>query len=1084
MANVLGLDIGANSIGWALLDESENAGAVMAMGTRVFPEGVAREKSGAEIPKNEQRRIARGIRRQIARRARRKRVLRAALVQAGLYPQHLDEQVTLGGLDPYILREKAVSERLTPHELGRVLIHLNQRRGFLSNRKSDRGKNAKESSETLQQISALAIAIGENTLGQHLAEIRSHNQHDRLRERRTAREMFVREFDRIWEFQTPFHSTLLTEELKYGATGKLDYPRKPKDLPHRKTNSLLQFVGLHGILFFQRAIYWPKSIVGICSLEKKEKRCEKADRRIQKLRLLQDVNNLRIQDARGKERKLLSGQRAALVEYLSINGELLFEDLKKPLKAVTKTTKKPTKITIEGLKHVLALEPGDLFNLERGKKPKLLGMITDVRLAHKNLFGAAWFERPEDEKNRIVRSIIDDEEHDLRHKALTSWGCDAALVEKLVKLDLGDGRAAFSLVAAEKLLPHLEKGLGLMGNDASDSALHAANYLRDDQKVINQRDNLPAPPDDIRNPLVMQALHEVRKLINAIIAEYGKPDAIHIELAREVQGGTNQRKEYTERIREREARRDVAAKQIQEAGQAVKRRDIDAVLLWKEQQERCFYSGRTISLAQLLSDAVEVDHILPYSRSLDDSLMNKVVCFQDENAAKGNRTPHEWLFEQDHQKYEEILQRAGNLPIEIRNGKRKKIAAENVVIEDFLARQLTDTAYITRQVHQYVRVLGCDVVCTKGQCTSELRRLWGLNDVLRTDGIKQKSRDDHRHHAVDALVIALTNRRRLQQLAHYRGIRIPILKKAAEREAFPVPWEHFRSEAQEKIDEINVSHRPVRRVSGALHEETIYGPTSKPERATEAARPHAKGWIENPGVFVSRVKLEALTLSAVGRIRDERVKELVVERLRSRGIAISVNNNDDDDAAEAKGNIPKSVWDPPLRMIARGEDPSTSTAQIIRKVRVTKTDQTIVPIRENGTKAFVKTGSNHHTCFFKAPGKKPGKPVIVSVTVSMLEAAARLRRREEIIQRVHPTIPSAQFLFSISKGEMVEGTIGGTQGLFRFIKIASTSGQMIFSLHTDARVSNKRKEFSAQPNTLKATKVTVDFLGRIRRAQD
>ncbi len=134
--------------------------------------------------------------------------------------------------------------------------------------------------------------------------------------------------------------------------------------------------------------------------------------------------------------------------------------------------------------------------------------------------------------------------------------------------------------------------------------------------------------------------------------------------------------------------------------------------------------------------------------------MNRVVCFRSENTEKGDQTPYEWLSERKPAKYEAVLQRAARLPFEVRNRKRTKFLQKTIVLDEFVNRQLNDTQYLARQVREYVECLGTDVVCTKGQLTSELRYQWGLNEVLRDDGLNVKNREDHRHHAVDAVVIA------------------------------------------------------------------------------------------------------------------------------------------------------------------------------------------------------------------------------------------------------------------------------------------------------------------------------------------
>ncbi len=1038
----LGLDIGTNSVGWALVEtnDSGNDGKVIAFGARVFPEGVDRDQQGAEHSKNEQRRIARGMRRQIARRARRKAVLRKSLIACGLLPADREAQQRFDDLDPYQLRAEGLTRRLELYEFGRVLVHLNQRRGFLSNRKADRGK-VKENEGLLKEINELQQELGERTLGQFLAEKRSDNEHDRIRNKHTRRDMYQTEFQKLWDKQREFYPAVLTDELRYGRKGpEQKYPRDPEPLRQRKSNSLLAEFGIYGILFFQRSLYWPKSVIGRCELEPREKRCPRADRVAQRFRLLNEVNNLRIIHEYSDARLLTEEERGKALAALSKFKEQTFDQLRK----------------------ALGLLDSDQFNLERADRKKLLGLPIDHALSHKGLFGKTWASYPEPTKNIIVRSLLEDEAEVVQRKAVDDWGCNAELAERLSEFDptaIADGYAAYSLKAMENLLPHLEQGLRIMANDETDSALHAAGYLRPDERAVRQSDRLPDVPEEIANPIVRQAMYEVRKLVHAVLREYGKPDHIHIELAREAKGNAIQRANYIRDMRERERKRDAAAEQIREWGHKPTREAIDRLLLWREQGEECLYSGKPISPGQLLGGEVDIDHILPYSRSLDNSLMNKAVAFRSENTLKGQRTPYEWLAEINPAKYAQIQQRSRRLPF----AKRQRCSQKEVVLDEFLARQLSDTAYITTCVRQYLLRLGIDIVCTKGQATAELRRLWGLNTVLRDDGLNLKNRDDHRHHAIDALIIALMDRSRLQKLARTRG---------DQAEHLPPPWRNFRDHVEERAAGIRVSHRVSRKIAGALHEETIYGPTSKPQFRTDHPRPHAEGWVEDAGTFVVRKPLDALTPAMIEEIRDPHVKALVIARLQEYGI--------DHTAKGAK--ISKNVWEKELRLKPKsGKD--TGKSHVIRYVRVLRRDLTIQPIR--GGTACVKPGSTHHICLFDLPGSTPEKPKRDMVAVTMLEVVHRQKRTEPLIQRVHPTIPDAQFLFSLSAGELIWGRFqGGEENLFVYRTAASTTKQMRFVSHCDARLSAESKEYSAKPNTMDAVKVTVDLLGRIRNAND
>ncbi len=984
----LGLDLGPNSIGWALVDESREK--LIASGVRVFPEDVNHEPNEADETKTKHRRDKRLARRQTTRRASRKKHLKKLLCGAGLLPVKDTDLHALLENDPYDLRRKALYERLQPYQIGRLLYHMNQRRGFKSNSKADRARK-KETSKMLEEISDLQEKIGSagcRTLGEYLAA-RRLDPHERVRGKHTRREMYEEEFDAIWNAQQKYHKGLLTPELRQK---------------------------IAGTIFFQRDMYWRTATIGRCELEPGQRRCPRADRHAQRFRMLQEINNLRLLDtSTGEERRLTEAERTELIKYLSTQKTRTFKDIKKKL----------------GLFDTCS------FNLERAECSSLKGLETDAMLANKNIFGKDWWRLDDGLKDEIVAALIDEkseyDDESLLEIAQQKWKLSLEAAERLLDINLPSGYMNFSRKAIDRLLPHLENGLVLMSNDETPSALREAGYLRPDQRAIKSYRFLPQPPD-LPNPIVRQALHEVRGVVNAILREYGKPDRIHIELAREAKGSFEDRRQILIKNKEREKKRDEARKSIEEHGRKATRDTIDSYLLWKEQKETCIYSGKPISISQLLGGEVDVDHILPYSRSLDNSLMNKVICFRAANADKGDRTPYEWLAESDPDAYEKMLQRSRNLPYGTYN-KQRKFLQKNVELDDFINRQLTDTAYISREVVSYVKCLDVkDVLCTRGNHTANLRRLWGLNCILNPNWEDFKNRDDHRHHAVDAIVVALTNRSRLQVLARTHG------------HDMEPPWGSFRADVEQAINAINVSHRVQRKIRGALHKETIYGPTN-----------------EN-GKFTYRKELENLTLSMVDEIRDKTIRGLVIERLKKHGI---------EPGRGSGSSIPAAVWKEPFLM---------PSGVPVKKVRLVKTDETIQPIR-NGT-AYVKPGSLHHLCLFKQINEK-GKLVLDAVFITTLEAAQRAKRGEPIIQKTHPQNPTAQFVMSLSMNEMLILEHKGKEELCRFISAASTSKQMWFRIHTFAgKSADRRGQISKKPNTLKARKVTVDRLGRIRWAND
>lgn len=1062
----LGLDLGPNSIGWALINE--DGCRLVDCGVRVFPEGVDNFDTTKEKPRNEARRIARGMRRQIARRARRKRRLRDALIEAGLYPNDSTEQFRLDELDPYELRARALDHPLTPHELGRVFFHLAQRRGFLSNRKRER--TSKKVEGILAEMSGLQADIeqtGARTLGEYLhRKVGSLNHcnrssNDHVRNRHTRREMLAHEFGEIWRSQARYHAQILTERLRYGSIGPQKQPLLPRARPTGQ--SLLEAFGIEGLIFFQRPIYWPRSVVGMCEYERKQKRCPRADRRAQRFRLLQEVNNLRYIDReKNEEQSLDSEQRSTLLAKLSMSRKMDFDKIRKAL----------------GFNETVQ------FNLESGKRKKLWGMVTDSMLAAKAAFGPKWHDLPENKKNRIVELLVNSIDDDQTANRLVSeCGLTEQQADSVLGVEIPPGYIHLSVKAIEKLLPFLEAGMTLMGNDETDSAMHAAGYMRRDELQRRVFDALPDPTrasdariGDIPSPVVKRAIVELRKVVNAIIREYGKPAAVHVEMTRQVRQGPKARSEYISRIREIEAEREQAADEIRSlrdtgVNVAVNRDSILQLLLWKQQNRDCIYCGNKISQAQLFGGDVDVDHILPYSRSLDDSQMNKVVCHRSCNAGKADQTPYEWLAESNPERYAAVCQHAMSL---VRRGpfpykKYRRIIQKELQLDDFIARQLTATGYITSATIEYLKCLfdkDHAVLGLKGELTAELRHQWGLDDVLSSlpdspawqEQSKlrpgEKNRADHRHHAIDAIVVALTNRSRLQKLSRIRkagGMR-------ATGEALDLPWKSFRDDVIARIKTINVSRRAERKVAGGLHDDKPYGVTSE------------------TGSFVLRKPIVDLSPNEVMQIRDAGIRRIIEARLAEHGIEVGRGKKDKENR-DFKKNLEAALAG--LAM---------PSGVPIKRVRLLRKDLTIRPIRdEKQDQAFVKPGSTHHLALFEWVVK--GKLNRSAVFVTMLEAIDRVKHHQPVIERTPPSEhnkipPNARFLFSLSKGELILAKIDGNEQLMVFDTAAQTSEQMWFYRHTDARKSSDRDTSSFKPNTINARKVTVDPLGRIRWAND
>jgi len=564
--------------------------------------------------------------------------------------------------------------------------------------------------------------------------------------------------------------------------------------------------------------------------------------------MLSELNNLRLIDSsvEGKplERKLSEPEREVALTYL-------------------RSTQKPTLKSLKGKIAKLPESPPTsqiTFNLEADKRNNIGGLPTELKLA--KAFGAkSWEKLTEEDKNRIVEILTmpepgetkviqrtDDETKELLQQIpiLTE-----AQIESLLRVALPAGYCNFSIKALEKLLPHIRKGFKYLGKDETDSALHLAGYKRRDESAKQQLQKLPLLAEltnpklahydanfpHVNNPLVLRSLHELRKVVNGIIAKHGPPSRIHLEMARDLKMSAKQREDHAKKNNEHKKSRELAATKLEENGIAPTRDAILLYRLWEEQNERCIYSGTIISFKQLISGEVDIDHIYP-RRANDDSYMNKVVCFRKENAEKGDRLPSEWLGETS-EKFQDLTKRVESLPY----GKRKRLLAESIP-DGFAARDATDTAYMTKVARHYLTYLvekEHHIFCTKGKHTAFLRKQWGLNSLLRNDLLDLKNREDHRHHALDAIVIAACDPGLIQKISkeltfqnHWRDktndqgqpVRIYRLKPVADN--ITPPWQTFAIDTENSLNQIWVSHRPNRKVSGPLHEETNYGPTETP----------------------------------------------------------------------------------------------------------------------------------------------------------------------------------------------------------------------------------------------------------------
>ena len=819
----LALDLGSTSLGWAMVRLNSNSEpcAVIRAGVRIFSDG-RNPKDGSSLAVT--RRMARAMRRRRDRLLKRKARMMRLLIEHNFFPSDPDERRAYEVLDPYVLRAKGLDEALTPPEFARALFHITQRRGFKSNRKTDKAEADSGALKTAIQRVRQTLkdencrTVGEWLCKRHLSgqgvrarmiQIRMQTATGRARIDKSYslyidRAMVEAEFDALWSKQAEFNPGVF----------------------HEKARSELR-----DALMFQRKLR--PVVPGRCTLLPDEFRAPLALPSTQRFRIYQEVNNLRIVSGDLSQEFLTRDQRDAMVTELERSVKRTFLQLRK----------------------AAGLPSNAVFNLEDEKRIDLKGNATNAILSRADRFGDRWRSLDLVTQDQIVTQLLNEESE----SKLIDWlkvhaGLDELAAEAAANAQLPEGYGSLSSAALSRILPALEQDVvpyrqaviaggfdhhsNISGAATGEILTELPYYGIPLQRHVGFGTGVSSDSDEkrygrIANPTVHIGLNQVRRVVNGLIVKYGHPSEVILELARDLKKSREHRLEEEKQQAANQRRNEALRQQIADVLRIdpirVRRADIEKMILWEELNpgdaldRRCPYSGVQISVQMLLGDEVEVEHILPFSETLDDSLNNKTVAMRQANRVKGNKTP--WAafgaLSIEGFDYAEILERAQAMP----RAKRYRFAEDGYkqwLRDDagFLPRALNDTRYLSKVAKEYVSLI-CpqNTRVIPGRMTAMLRRQFGLNSVLGHTG--EKNRDDHRHHAVDACVIAVTDQGMLQKFARASA-------SARERslhrlvEEMPLPWLSYREHVERAVNRIWVSHKPDHGYEGAMHNDTAY----------------------------------------------------------------------------------------------------------------------------------------------------------------------------------------------------------------------------------------------------------------------
>ncbi|MCC7510902.1 MAG: type II CRISPR RNA-guided endonuclease Cas9 [Planctomycetes bacterium] len=1135
-------------MGWAALACDENGEAFgfldgQSVGSHVFDAGVENyfgSGQGKEESRGAKRRGARMMRRQLQRRARRLAKTYNILAGAGLLPV-LDvskpKDDTSGGqreyeaalakardaaikaLDlelgnriaagnptlrrqalenlPYLLRVQALDHKLSPFEIGRALFHLAQRRGFKSARKGGSKETDEERSTVLSAINTLWGELGRDRLGKPIEGkstgartlgerfLQLTNDQRRVRGNWTHRKMYQQEFAAIWEAQQKHHPDRLTDEVR---------------------GRLVGAKGDGGAIFYQRPLKLQDHLIGVCDIldgvkhKPAQRRAPWACLEAQRFRMLQKVNDLRITQPGREDPRLTDGERAKLIDVLAVNRRV--------------TLKRPRDASVLSVPVLLNLPKSAKFNFGRDDADNddlpdnLPGNRTAADLAE--IFGESkWRGFSPAQQVEIVDACIDprnDAPGTLAALARDKWGATEEQAQRLEEdFALEDDYCSLSREALRRLLPHMEAGKPYMTARLDEFGEDPRPPIRDLLPPV--KEYLPT----LRNPVVFRALSELRRVVNAVIRRHGKEHLtmIRIELAREMKKSKKQRDDILKRNKQRERERRKAAERVinecrdlvtANSADDVKPWDVDRVLLYEECGEVCPYTGASIAFRQLFNGEVDVEHIIPYSRSLDNSFVNKTLCYSHFNRnVKKRQTPHEACGHTS--EWPNILKRVEKM------GNKEKLKRfelhgkelENY-LDDFTNAQLVNSAYASRLALDYLGTLfGLPAgkshvadasgkqkiqVCN-GRLTSLFRAAWGLNEILNDGNVKK--RNDHRHHAVDAVCIGVTtvaNRLKMEKAvkAFERSLPVGSHKQFSLRKGdVPPPWETFYDGTRQRIESANVSRRVDKKVSGALHAETLYSP-----RYNELGVRDAEGDYSHIRKFVHTLSADHINsedeFDKKGRLKN---KATIVDPAARKALQAKL--------AEVGGD-PKKLEEDPARL---------PSGKPIYRVRTRKKNKT-VRVAKGIHERFVESGENHHFEIVEEEGQWRG------VVVPMMEAYRRQKARQPVVQREHGG--GIQFVCSLVNGDaFLWEPEEGRPDVFRVRTIDATDGGKIwFVRNQDARKkgdilesdkqglaalkstgkkrgASQKGWFSSSPEGLrkgKFQKVTVTPLGEVRPVND
>lgn len=814
MGNVLGLDIGIASVGWSLINTDNNE--IIDMGVRLF--------KSADASSNQQRREARSARRTLRRKRYRLQNVEELLSENGFSPPD-----TIN-LNPYELRVRGLKEKLTPEELYAALFHLAKRRGIsYLDEMEDEGKNLDQSLKINKELSKekFPCEIQLERLEKYgkvrgIIEVENEDSEEILINVFTT-SSYEREAIAILGQQKKYYPQIDDEFIKKYTdiiTRKREFYVGPGDEKNRTNYGIYKTDGTTIESIFEE-------LIGRCSIYPDQRRAPASSFTAQEFNLLNDLNNITVEG-----RKLTEEEKKNIVEdILSSNNVRIMTIIKKNT----------------GLDDINDIKG---FRIDKNGKPEFHTFEVERKI-----------------KKFLKGTSINYEEYDIEKKDKLAEVLSLSMDYKTLKKKCNEEFSEFTDEDVQMLFTYLQsnksayarwhsfslKIMREMREELYSEPKNQMNILTEKGIKKNIQDSFKGYKyipvgflnEEIYNPVVRRSVNQSIRIVNAIIKKYGDLEAIVIEMPRET-NEKEQRKKLNDIQKQNEkekneainrARNEYSITETQLYGQ---KELVTKIRLWYQQDGKCMYTGKVISIDDLVNNpnTFEIDHIVPKSISLDDSLNNKVLVYSYANQLKGQRTPFGAFYVSSKEiNYDEIKQRASKL---LKNKKINKIKYDLLTFEEdinkydvrqkFISRNLNDTRYASKVIlnglQEFMKAKGKDtqIHVIRGKFTYQLRKRWGI----------EKDRDkSFEHHGVDATIVAATymlgqsegtiRNPFLQQLGRYdKKLWKVISNKEYDKEVYKLPWQGFIADLDKAVNKIKYSHKIDTKVNRAIADATLY----------------------------------------------------------------------------------------------------------------------------------------------------------------------------------------------------------------------------------------------------------------------